>query len=286
MLRPSSRRIPFAFLLALSAAPLACGGLGEDGADDAAGESTDSESSAVVSVPPRGTLTTLDIAGWNVEWFGSTGFGPTNEALQLENVRDVIKGTDFDIWALEEVVSASQWSSLKAQLPGYAGVLSNDSLVVQGSSYYSSGEQKVGVLYKTSVASVQSAKIILTGQDFNFGGRPPLEVKLTVSVNGSTISLVLIVLHAKAMADADSYTRRKAGSVALKAYLDSTYPSERVIVAGDFNDDLDFSIAGGARLRPTRTSSTTPQTTCFRPRPSPTRAWGRPRRHPPRSIIR
>ncbi len=250
MLRPSTRRIQFAFLLALSAAPLACGGLGEDGDDDAAQERIDDETSAVVTVPPRGTLTTLDIAEWNVEWFGSTGFGPTNEALQLENVRDVIKGTDFDIWALEEVVSASHWSSLKAQLPGYAGVLANESIVVQGSSYYSSSEQKVGVLYKTSVASVQSAKIILTNQDFNFGGRPPLEVKLTVSVNGSTISLVLIVLHAKAMADADSYTRRKAGSVALKAYLDSTYPSERVIVAGDFNDDLDVSIAGGGQASP------------------------------------
>ena len=73
-----------------------------------------------------------------------------------------------------------------------------------------------------------------------------------MSVNGSTISLVLIVLHAKAMPDADSYTRRKAGSVALKAYLDSTYPSERVIVAGDFNDELDFSIAGGGQASPYR----------------------------------
>ena len=244
MLRPSTRHVTVAFLLALSAAPLSCGGLPEGG-EDGAEESIDSDSSAVVSVPPRGTLTTLDVAEWNVEWFGSTGFGPTNEALQLENVRDVIKGTDFDIWALEEVVSASQWNSLKAQLQGYAGVLSNDSIVAQGSSYYSSGEQKVGILYKTGVASVQSAKVILTNQDFNFGGRPPLEVKLTVSVNGSTVSLVLIVFHAKATSDAASYTKRKLSAEALKAYLDSTYPTERVIVAGDYNDDLDVSIAGG-----------------------------------------
>lgn len=249
MLRPSTRRISFAFLLALSAAPLSCGGLAEDG-EDGAEEIIDSETSAVVTVPPRGTLQTLDIAEWNIEWFGSTGFGPTNEPLQLENVRDVIKGTDFDIWALEEVVTAAQWSSLKSQLPGYTGLLANDPIVTQGSSYYSTSEQKVGVLYKSSVATVQSAKIILTGQDFNFGGRPPLEVKLTATVNGSTMSLVLIVFHAKAMADADSYARRKAGAAALKTYLDSTYPTERVIVAGDYNDDLDVSIAGGGQASP------------------------------------
>lgn len=249
MLRPSSRRLPFALLLALSAAPLGCGGLEENG-DNAASEAIDSESSAVVTVPPKGTSQTLDIAEWNIEWFGSTGFGPTNEALQLENVRDVIKGTDFDIWALEEVVTAAQWNSLKSQLPGYAAVLSNDSIVTQGSSYYTTAEQKVGILYKTDVATVQSAKLILTSQNDNFGGRPPLEVKLTATINGSSVSLVVIVLHAKAMADADSYAKRKAAGTALKAYLDSTYPTERVIVAGDFNDDLDVSIAGGGQASP------------------------------------
>lgn len=249
MLRPSTRRIPFALLLALSAAPLACGGLGEDG-DDAAEEIIASDSSAVVTVPPKGTLQTLDIAEWNTEWLGHTGFGPTNEALQLDNVRDVIKGTDFDIWALEEVVAASSWSSLKAQLPGYAGVLANDPIVTQGSSYYTTSEQKVGILYKTDVVTVQSAKIILTSQDSNFAGRPPLEVKLTATINGSSVSLVLIVFHAKATADADSYAKRKAASAALKTYLDSTYPTERVIVAGDYNDDLDVSIAGGGQASP------------------------------------
>jgi len=250
MLRPSTRRLTAALFLALSAAPLACGGLGEDGVDDTAGETIDHESSAIVTIPPKGTLQTLDIAEWNIEWFGDTGFGPTNEALQLQNVRDVIKGTDFDIWALEEVVTAAQWSSLKSQLPGYAGLLASDSIVTQGSSYYSTSEQKVGILYKTSVATVQSAKLILTNQDYNFAGRPPLEVKLTATINGSTVSLVLIVLHAKATADSASYTRRKLGAEALKAYLDSTYPTERVIVAGDFNDDLDVSINGGGLASP------------------------------------
>jgi hypothetical protein len=99
-------------LLALTA----CGG-----ADTAVGTSEQA-----VVVAPRGSATTLDVANWNVEWFGNTAIAPTNDALQQANVRDTILGTDFDVWGLEEVVTASAFTSLKAGLPGWAGVLSND----------------------------------------------------------------------------------------------------------------------------------------------------------------
>src|SRR5262245_21723843 len=82
-----------------------------------------------VVVPAQGTATSLDIANWNVEWFGDAIHGPANETLQQSNVRDVIAGMDADIIGLEEVVSASAWSTLKAGLPGYTGVLSNEAAV-------------------------------------------------------------------------------------------------------------------------------------------------------------
>ena len=40
-----------------------------------------------VTVPGKGSATTLDIASWNIEWFGDTGNGPSNETLQLQNAR-------------------------------------------------------------------------------------------------------------------------------------------------------------------------------------------------------
>lgn len=202
-------------------------------------------SEAAVTIPPKGTATTLDIGEWNIEWFGSTANGPTNEALQLSNVRDVIAGSNLDVWGLEEVVSTTSFSNLKSQLPGYAGLLASDPAVTSGSTYYTSTEQKVGILYKTSVATVRSAKIILTASDNDFAGRPPLEVSLTVNVNGVAADLVIIVFHAKAFNDAPSFTRRQNASIALKSYLDSTYPSQKVIVVGDFNDDVDTSITVG-----------------------------------------
>lgn len=198
-----------------------------------------------VVVPPQGTATTLDIASWNVEWFGAASNGPSNDALQLSNVKDVIAGADADVWGMVEVVDGADWSSLKSQLTGYAGVLANDASVTNGSTYYSAGEQKVGLLYKTSLASVLSSKIILTANDSDFAGRPPLEVKLRITLNGVTQDVVFIVLHMKAFDDVTSWQRRQNAAVALKSYLDTTYPTQKVVVLGDWNDDVDTSITSG-----------------------------------------
>ena len=202
-----------------------------------------------VTVPAQGTASTLDFATWNIEWFGDPSFGPTNETLQQSNVRDVIAGADEDIWGLQEVVSKSAFDTLVARLPGYAGLLANDPYVVNGPQYYSdfsNMEQKVALLYKTSIATVKSAQIILTQYDYDFAGRPPMEVKLTATLNGATQDLVVIVLHMKSGADIDSYNRRKNAGAALKTYLDTTYPTQKVIVLGDWNDDVDTSILAGS----------------------------------------
>ena len=200
-------------------------------------------------VPAQGTSTSLDLATWNVEWFGDAGFGPTNETLQQANVRDVIAGADADIWALQEVVSKAAFDTLVARLPGYAGVLANDPSVVNGPQFYSdfnNAEQKVALVYKTSIASVNSAKIILTQNDYDFAGRPPMELNLTVTLNGVSEPLVVIVLHMKSGADQTSWQRRQNAGVALKNYLGTTYPTQKVIVLGDWNDDVDTSILAGS----------------------------------------
>lgn len=206
------------------------------------------ETAQAVSVPARGSATTLDIGSWNVEFFGDPANGPADDALQLSNVRDVIGGTDFDLWGLEEVVSTPQFNSLVSQLPGYAGFLANDPFVVDGAAFYSdfsNQEQKVGLLFKTSIVSVQSAALILTQNDFDFAGRPPLEVKLRASLNGTTQDMVVIVMHPKCCSDSSSYQRRVNASNALKTYLDATYPTQKVWVIGDWNDDVDTSIFPG-----------------------------------------
>lgn len=203
------------------------------------------EPAALATIPAQGTSSTLDFGTWNLEWFGYESEGPSNEMLQLQNVRDVIAGADLDVWGVQEVVSVSHFDNLVSQLSGYDGFLANDPLVTDGAAYYSdfSGtEQKVGLIYKTSHATVRSARIILTAYDYEFAGRPPLEVQLSVSLNGVTQDLTVIVLHAKAGSQSGDWDRRSKASAALKSYLDATYPTQRVMVIGDWNDDVDVSI--------------------------------------------
>jgi hypothetical protein len=224
------------------------GGTGGTGGDAAPPMCTPFTGGAPISVtvPPKGTATSLDIGGWNIEWFGDTANGPTDENLQRDNVADVLLGTDMDLWGLAEVVSTTQFDQVMAKLPGYKGFLSDNALVEQGSQWYTADEQKLGFVYKCSVATVQKARVILTSANTPFAGRPPLEVTLKVTLNGSTMDLVVIVVHAKCCNDAASWQRRKDGADALKPYLDSTYPTQKVIVVGDFNDDLDMSITSGS----------------------------------------
>jgi len=202
----------------------------------------------MAAIPALGEAGTLDIASWNLEWFGARNFGPTDEVMQLRNVQNVIAGTDFDIWGLVEVVDGEQWQSLVDQLPGYTGLLANDLSVIDGAAYYSdfdNTEQKVAILYKNSLASVRDARVILTDSDYDFAGRAPLQVTLRVTLNGATDDIVVIVMHPKCCADTTSWQRRVNASIALKSYLDATFPTQKVWVIGDFNDDVDTSISPG-----------------------------------------
>jgi endonuclease/exonuclease/phosphatase family metal-dependent hydrolase len=201
-----------------------------------------------IEVPARGTAASFDVGTWNLDWFGDTGNGPSDEALQLRHVRDVLNGTALDLWALQEVVDQEAFDALVTALPGFSGLLADDPSVAGGPEWYrdfGDREQKVALLYRTSVVTVRSARVILTAENFAFAGRPPLEVEISVALGGAPVNAVVLVLHAKAAADAASRDRRQAGSEALQVYLEQRWPTTPVWVLGDFNDDVDTSITPG-----------------------------------------
>lgn len=185
----------------------------------------------------------MTVANWNIEWFGDTTFGPEDEPLQLANVQAVIADAGADFWGLGEIVSTAQFNELKAQLPGYDGFLADDSTrVSSGTTYYYAGEQKLGVLFKSSVVRVLRADVVLTMYDYDFSGRPPLRVDLRITRNGSSVDVTALVVHLKASNTTDDYQRRQAAAGWLKEYLETnpTLPP-RVMVVGDWNDDVDVS---------------------------------------------
>ncbi|MFY2556848.1 putative Ig domain-containing protein [Corallococcus terminator] len=220
---------------------------------DAKGTSASRSLSLTVS----GSGQVLTVGQWNIEWFGadtqgppaSTSPGGSLDDLQLAHAGDILTNTGANVWGLVEMVDSADFEVLKAQLPQYDGFLANDwSYVSNASSWYSFNEQKPGILYDSSLA-FQHAELILTANDYAFGGRPPLRVDFTTVINGASAPIIVIVLHMKAFADVDSHTRRQEASTALKAYLDAL-PTARVFVLGDWNDDVDRSItfSGGVYL--------------------------------------
>ena len=100
--------------------------------------------------------------------FGSTGMGPSDEALQMQNAKNVISQSGIDIWALGEISDATAWQNLQNALPDYEGAISGWSQV-----------QKTALLYKKSICSKIYQRHVLAGHESDFaGGRLPLEVAL------------------------------------------------------------------------------------------------------------
>ncbi|WP_201756581.1 endonuclease/exonuclease/phosphatase family protein [Corallococcus silvisoli] len=188
----------------------------------------------------------LSVANWNIEWFGDTQYGPSDETLQLTNAQAVIADAGVDFWGLAEIVDTAHFNALKARLPGYDGFLANDaSRVSSGSSQYSSSDQKVGVLFKSDVVQVLRADVVLTNYRYEFGTRPPLRVDLRVKRGDTTVDVTAFVIHMKSATSPTDYARRAVAARQLKAYLDLNLPTQRALVVGDWNDDVDMSIVTG-----------------------------------------
>lgn len=187
----------------------------------------------------------LSVGNWNIEWFGDTQNGPTNEPLQLTNAQAVLADAGVDFWGLAEIVSTAHFNELKARLPGYDGFLADDSSrVSSGTSYYGANDQKIGVLFKSDVVEVLRADVVLLNSSYDFGGRPPLRLDLRIRrEDGTRVDVTALVLHMKAYTGEQDYARRQSAGRALKDYLDQRLPTQRVMVIGDWNDDVDESTA-------------------------------------------
>lgn len=249
---------------ALLVAILACRADGaRDGEREAAEPSANASASIASSAPAASAATgfgaSLDVASWNIEWFGDPSNGPANESVQLANATAMLQQVDADVWGIAEVVDDTQWSRLVASMPGYEGMLASARNVEDGRRYYAPREQKLGVLIRRSAFTVQGARVILQQHDTDFAGRPPLEVRLLSRTRGTNESasskakgiadersdLTVIVVHMKARNDASSWERRARAARALKRYLDTEHRDDAVIVVGDWNDGLHRSISAG-----------------------------------------
>ncbi len=195
---------------------------------------------AAQTIPPVGTDATFDVGTWNIEHFGNPGELPSNDALQFKNVLAVLRQAEVDVWALQELDDEATFNRLLDSLgAGFGGHWVPDDAVSTDIGY--------GFIYRTDVVTLTgNISQILAGSSYEFGSRPPLQLRARVALPDTTVEVRVINVHMKAGGSTSDYDRRVAASGILKNYVDNLQAvGAHVIVAGDFNDELITSIAGG-----------------------------------------
>lgn len=214
---------------------------------------------------------TLDVTCWNVEWLGNTTtspspLGPTNDALQMSNVMTVLNTIKSDIFCIEEVCDHKQFiARVKTDLPKYKARCQTKYY----SHFFDSPEttnattfaQKVCFVYDSTVVTMVDTLSLLVDkyrydtlnappdlppfQNNWASGRLPFLFIGDVKIGNITKQIHFVGLHAKSGSAVADYNRRKQDVIDLKVKLDTDYPNANIIMLGDYNDDLDTSIAAG-----------------------------------------
>jgi endonuclease/exonuclease/phosphatase family metal-dependent hydrolase len=201
----------------------------------------------------------LDVVTWNIEWFGSSlpNQGPTNIDLQLQNVKKVIEDLDADIYAFQEITNLDKFYELVAALPAYRGF---HSPAVSGGGTFEEA-QKLTFLYKTATIDSVSTRVLLQGVQpeqlvgypsspdrFWASGRLPFLFEAKATINGAEKKINFVNVHTRSNGGGESagnprYAMRRYDVNVLKDSLDRYYANIPLVILGDFNDDLDETVA-------------------------------------------
>lgn len=190
---------------------------------------------AARQVQEVGTDATFDVATWNIEWFGSTSNGPSNEDSQFDNVVEIIEASGIDLWALQEIADAGAFDSLLERLGAdWAGTLATNS-----------GQQRIGYVYRTAIVQPRRIEHIQESFAYEYAFRPPLQLEAAITLPDTSFVVTVITAHMKCCSDATSHSRRTEASGRLKSRMDFLEPESNVIILGDLNDELRASITPG-----------------------------------------
>ncbi len=212
---------------------------------------------------------TFDVVTWNIEWFGEESNSPAagnpmSDAIQRDSVRTVLEAIGADVFAVQEIVDVPLFEELINSLPGYAYVLSPATSRPDATDGM---QQKVGFVYNTNTVSIVETRPLLEsihplyngGDDsaltdypvedrtrFYASGRLPFLMTADVTVDGASKRFDMVALHARANSGSspqERYDMRKYDVEVLKDSLDVQFSDSNLILLGDFNDDVDETVA-------------------------------------------
>jgi hypothetical protein len=218
---------------------------------------------------------TFDVVTYNLEFFGTDvkgtdnkEFGPTDDALQIENVAKVMNKLNADVYVVQEVSDDPSIDVLIQKL-NVNGKTFDKTISTSWSYSFNAPDpnfppQKLVVLYNTQTTTVKKTRVMFKdlydqvrdntltlagypgGNDDSFfsSGRLPYLVQIETNIGGVKKEINLIDLHARANSGTDiaRYNMRKYDAQLLKDSLDVHYPNANFMILGDFNDDVKASV--------------------------------------------
>ncbi|NMM50591.1 endonuclease/exonuclease/phosphatase family protein [Marinigracilibium pacificum] len=171
--------------------------------------------------PTLATDSTLEVMTWNLEFFPLDG-----DPNVVSVVARMIDSLDVDLIGFQEIDDMSEFQRLDNLLTEWEGkVVSN-----------SAGLNLAYMWRSSSFTSVSSVTSILTSDINYFAGRPPIMIEVTHK-NGQVARVVN--LHMKCCENGQA--RRKEASSRLKSFLDTNYPNDKILVVGDYNEEINDS---------------------------------------------
>ncbi|MCC5944240.1 MAG: fibronectin type III domain-containing protein [Bernardetiaceae bacterium] len=216
----------------------------------------------------------LDVVTWNIEWFGDPSRAPSDPATQRDSVRSILLSLNADVYAFQEITSRDLVDDLVSSMPGYDYVFSDAVSYppVATEPTPASASQQLCFVYRTSVITPLDSRAMLetihpfyNGGDasaimdfpdadknrFYAGGRLPFTMLAQVNINGVLDTLRFINIHARANSGADPlgrYNMRKYDVGVLEDTLRTHYGNDKIVFLGDYNDDIDETVANVAPI--------------------------------------
>ncbi|MDA3853389.1 MAG: T9SS type A sorting domain-containing protein [Bacteroidales bacterium] len=171
-----------------------------------------------------GTDATFDVITWNVEHF------PKNGDITTANVKGVLIALEPEVVAFQEIDDTAKFRKMINGLEGYEPII----------GVYSNAPMCFA--YKSDSVTVNSTDRLFE-EDWSAFPREPFVLDATYRGE----NFIVISNHLKCCGDGtldrndtgDEEYRRYDAIVNLKAYIDTNWSDENVIVVGDFNDVLE-----------------------------------------------
>ena len=199
---------------------------------------------------------TLDIVGWNIEYFGAPyNSGPTDKNLQEFNAKRILRMLNADLYGVMEIVDSMRFRRLVDSLGQneYGFVIApycSSNSTGTGNSW-TSGQKQAFIYRKSVFTNVRTRGISRNSPTANTNwasGRFPFLFTATATINGISKNINVFLLHGKAGATQSDYEKRFGAAQELKDTLDAQFNNTLNFIIGDFNDALNTSIYPGATV--------------------------------------